>query len=320
MIDSDVAALSEKVDRRAIVLDRLEIAEARYIRHRDQPEEHLKAGRLNPDSKSSRATGAEVPSLGKNLFSRSREASILILGFASDPSGQVGPIEEKPGTVDPAFQTPVAQQPNTGETGTRFQEINRDSAQFGRDFKIGQRIRVDEQGMYVPDYSPNSSSEDGRLSGEGLLSATTISSTGSADSFHTPPQSAIPRSSLATVPPPSAGLQAERNRHEEYDVEIAARRIEFIALNNEIEVLQQDTFSGISAGQAGMGWIIVGRGVEWMTHAEIIEGYTKEDILWKNVDRSSGEKRYFVKVAIVGFALFLLGESVNGWVSDRTDA
>jgi len=69
-----------------------------------------------------------------------------------------------------------------------------------------------------------------------------------------------------------------------------------------------------------MGWIIVGRGVEWMTHAEIIEGYTKEDILWKNVDRSSGEKRYFVKVAVVGFALFLLGESVNGWVSDRTDA
>ena len=256
----------------------------------------------------------------RTYFFLSREASTLILGFASDPSGQVGPIEEKSDTVDPAFQTPVAQQPNTGETGTRFQEINRDSAQFGRRFKIGQRIRVDEQGMYVPDYSPNSSSEDGRLSGEGLLSATTISSTGSADSFHTPPQSAIPRSPLATVPPPSAGLQAERNRHEEYDAEIAARRTEFIALNNEIEVLQQDTFSGISAGQAGMGWIIVGRGVEWMTHAEIIEGYTKEDILWKNVDRSSGEKRHFVKVAVVGFALFLLGESVNGWVSDRTDA
>lgn len=227
------------------------------------------------------------------------------------PDGPMEPTEEeKTDTVDSAFQTPVAQAPNTEETGTRFLEINRDSAQFGRRFKIGQRIRVDEQGMYVPDESPNSSEEDGRLSGEGLLSATTISSAGgSSDSFHTPPQSAVPRSPLATatVPPPSAGLQAERNRHEEFDAEIAACRTEFKALNTEIEVLQQDTFSGISAGQAVLGWIVVGRGVEWLDHAQLIEGRTKEDILWKNVDRSNGEKRYFVKVALVGVVLFLLG-------------
>lgn len=221
--------------------------------------------------------------------------------------------------IDPAFQTPAPQRPNTEETGTRFLEINRDSAQFGRRFKIGQRIRVDEQGMYVPDYSPNSSEEDGRLSGEGLLSATTISSAGgSSESFHTPPQSAIPTSPLAnaTVPPPSAGLQAERNRHEQFDAEIATCRTEFKALNTEIEGLQQDTFSGISSGQAVMGWIVVGRGVEWIPHAEVIEGRTKEDILWKNVDRKSGEKRYFVKVAVVGFLLFLLGKRSHCNLSD----
>jgi hypothetical protein len=237
---------------------------------------------------------------------------MLIVGFTSRPGGGVEPIEEeKPDTTDPAFQTPAPQRPNTEETGTRFLEINRDSAQFGRRFKIGQRIRVDERGMYVPDYSPNSSEEDGRLSGEGLLSATTISSAGaSSDSFHTPPQSAIPPSPLAaaTVPPPSAGLQVERNRHEQFDAEIATCRTEFKALNTEIEVLQQDTFSGISSGQPVLGWVIVGRGVEWLSHAEEIEGRTQEDILWSNVDGSNGEKRYFVKVALVGFGLFILGK------------
>lgn len=235
-------------------------------------------------------------------------------GLASRPGGGIEPIEEEePNTsVDPAFQTPAPQRPNTEETGTRFLEINRDSAQFGRRFKIGERIKVDEQGMYVPDTSPSSSEEDGRLSGEGLLSATTISSAGrSSESFHTPPQSAIPASPLATVPPPSAGLQAERNRHEESDAEIAACRTEFKALNSEIEVLQQDTFSGISCGQAVSGWIIVGRGVEWLPHAEIIEGRTEEDILWENADRSNGEKRYFLKVALVGLVLFILGTSIT---------
>jgi len=235
-------------------------------------------------------------------------------GFTSRPGGDVDPIEEqKPDqAVDPAFQTPAPQRPNTEETGTRFLEINRDSAHFGRRFQIGQRIRVDEQGMYVPDSSPSTSEEDRRLSNEGLLSSTTISSAGgSSESFHTPPQSAIPTSPLASVPPPSAGIQAERNRHEEFDAEIAACRTEFKALNSEIEILQQDAFSGISSGQAGMGWILVGKGVDWLPHAEILEGRTKEDILWENIDRPNGEKRYWVKVALVGFVLFILGTLVQ---------
>ena len=82
-----------------------------------------------------------------------------------------------------------------------------------------------------------------------------------------------------------------------------------MVLNSEIEVLQQDTFAGIASGVEGLGWIVVGRGVEWVPHAQVIEGRTKEDILWKNVGRRSGEKRYFGKVALVGFVLFLLGKS-----------
>jgi hypothetical protein len=64
--DSDIAALRDKVDHRAAVLDRLEVAEARYIRHRDDPEPSAKLGPLDPGSKSSRTTGADVPSLGRS--------------------------------------------------------------------------------------------------------------------------------------------------------------------------------------------------------------------------------------------------------------
>jgi hypothetical protein len=54
------------VDHRAIVLDRLEVAEARYIRNRDTPEPPIKLDTFDPESKSSRTTGAEVPSLGRS--------------------------------------------------------------------------------------------------------------------------------------------------------------------------------------------------------------------------------------------------------------
>jgi hypothetical protein len=63
--NSDIAALRDKVDHRATVLDRLEVVEARYIRHRDDPDPSAKLGPPDPGSKSSRTTGAEVPSLGR---------------------------------------------------------------------------------------------------------------------------------------------------------------------------------------------------------------------------------------------------------------
>ena len=64
--NSDIATLRDKVEHRATVLDRLEVAEARFIRHRDEPEPPAKLGPLDPGSKSSRTTGGEVPSLGKS--------------------------------------------------------------------------------------------------------------------------------------------------------------------------------------------------------------------------------------------------------------
>jgi len=71
--DSDITALRDKVDHRAVVLDRLEVAEARFIRHRDEPDAPSKLGPLDPGSKSSKTTGAEVPSLGRSPILQSTD-------------------------------------------------------------------------------------------------------------------------------------------------------------------------------------------------------------------------------------------------------
>jgi hypothetical protein len=76
--DSDIAALRDKVDHRATVFDRLEVAEARYIRHRDEPDSPTKLGPLDPGSKSSRTTGAEVPSLGRWLTLLSMDTDVSL--------------------------------------------------------------------------------------------------------------------------------------------------------------------------------------------------------------------------------------------------
>lgn len=59
-----------KVKERAHVLDMLEVAEARYIQAgRTTPSPSLKY-RPDPDSKSSKATAAEVPDLGELCLGR----------------------------------------------------------------------------------------------------------------------------------------------------------------------------------------------------------------------------------------------------------
>lgn len=223
--------------------------------------------------------------------------------------------------------------PQTEETGTRFHEINRDSGIFGRRFKIGQKIKVDEQGQYVP-ASPESSDEGHRMSHEGMLSASTLSSREfdiPEDSVAPTPTASdqIPKSDVVPVvdptttpshPGPTKGDEAaviEDNRatvpspltlqrHERHDPDVGAYRTQFKTLNEEISILQQDTFSSISRADPMLGWILVGRGVEHLRGAKVIEGRTRQDILWANLDRPNGEKRFIIQVLIIGLIFFLI--------------
>lgn len=233
---------------------------------------------------------------------------------------------------------------NTEETGTRFHEINRDSGVFGRRFNIGQRIKVDEQGQYVPDPSPDSSDEGHRFSHEGILSATTLSSRdgtipeGSAfpSEDHTPPTEVPPSDVQPHSPIPSQSQHLQREPvnvdsagtgqipppldlrpKERHDPDVEAYRTQFKALNEEISILQQDTFASISRADPVLGWILVGRGVEYLPGAQVIEGRTREDILWSDLDRPHGEKRYFLEVSLIGLLFLIIGMSASLSLSAR---
>lgn len=228
--------------------------------------------------------------------------------------------------MDPPGSTQV---PNTEETGTRFVEINRDSGQFGRRFKIGQRIKVDEQGKCVPDPSPDSSDEGHRPSQEGILSATTLSSREETipedevlPSANQTPQSEVPPTpagppqtpvgrSLTPLRSPSTPTSPSSpvTYRERRDPDIEAYRTQFKALNEEISILQQDTFGSLSKAEPMLGWLLVGRGVEWLPRAQIIEGRTREDILWGNIGHARGEQRYHLEVVAIGLIFFLICES-----------
>ena len=253
------------------------------------------------------------------------------------PTSPTGPSawNKSPVVASGAVGTSAAQQvPQTEETGTRFHEINRDSGVFGRRFKIGQRIKVDEQGQYVP-ASPESSDEGHRMSHEGMLSASTLSSREDdipEDSVVPSPsiptlQSDVLREPIATQPGQDeediTNVEAEKNpatvpppltlqsRNERHDPDVEAYRTQFKALNEEISILQQDTFAKVSRADPMTGWILVGRGVDYLPGAQLIEGRTRQDILWANLDRPNGEKRYFIQVLLIGFVFFIISTFLN---------
>ena len=352
-IGRDTTDLRKRVQERARVLDLLEVAEVRYIQAGRSTPSPSFADRLEPDSKSSRVTGAQVPELGESslrtlLVSNLTDLFPVVFHSPTSPTGPTGssnpPIPSGPSTPAP----PTPQVPQTEETGTRFHEINRDSGVFGRRFKIGQRIKVDEQGQYVP-ASPESSDEGHRMSHEGMLSASTLSSReydipeDSAVPTPTPtPSDQTPRSDVVPVDPISTPAQPDERdiaeletsraeatttptvpppltlnlqRKERHDPNVEAYRTQFKALNEEISVLQQDTFSKISRADPMLGWILVGRGVGYLPGAQVIEGRTRQDILWANLDRPNGprslssERLYFIQVFIIGLVFFSISTS-----------
>jgi hypothetical protein len=123
---------------------------------------------------------------------------------------------------------------------------------------------------------------------------------------------------VGRVPTPLVSPTSPITHRERHDPDVEAYRTQFKALNEEISILQQDTFGDISKAEPMLGWILVGRGLEWVPDAQIIKGRTREDILWANIGHERGEKRYFLEVIVIGFIFFLFSESAHSFIPDST--
>ena len=279
---------------------------------------------------------------------------------------------------------------------SKFVEVNRNSSLFSKRFSIGQRIKVNEEGQYVSDPSPESEggnplgsngSHDGHgglassegheglasssshqnhraaphsddLPSPGLLdprpplpgndsdgsgSTGTHSSAGAAhltpapgQSRDMPPLQSSPsrrvsiqqhavlhpgaeRRAELHQPATAAAIASARPSHEQtsplgrnYD-EIRDARARLKALNGEIAIHQQQTFSMIAKGEDILGWLIVGRSVRWLPYARLVEGRTREDILWENVGKKTGEAVFWTKTVLLAILLGLISELLAGY-------
>ncbi|WVF70155.1 hypothetical protein IAT40_004943 [Kwoniella sp. CBS 6097] len=246
------------------------------------------------------------------------------------------PIPDKITVSDPIPESAGA----GGSPGeTRFHEINRDSAMYGGRFDIGQRIKLDDAGNYVPDPSPESEEthtlgsgmsgpaeggprspalslsepqqdERDQLSPSSSRGVRRSSLTAPGTPFATAPNSPLSPKSKASLRPYLPTI-ASSHRHSGAPSALAGHyaairesRARFKELNGEIERIQQSKFADIAGGVGPVkGWIVVGKGAEWLPHAKRIEGMTREDIVWDNVGLQAKEGVFWAKVAVVGLAL-----------------
>ena len=91
--------------------------------------------------------------------------------------------------------------------------------------------------------------------------------------------------------------------------DIRKYRAELKDVNVEIEREQQAAKQRARTGEGISGWVLVGTGLGHLKHARLVEGMTREDVLWDNVGQSSGVGMFWCKVGLVGIVLAMWSES-----------
>lgn len=224
----------------------------------------------------------------------------------------------------------------SAEPQSRFIEINRNSALYGARFEIGQRIRRSSAGRWVAEPSTSSSAGSDRLD-PGSADAADTSSNHSRD----PSSGRIPAAEEnpwaddgaepqlrpgpahkpeVLSPPAQASAYPSRDQSAMaspvgQNGEISRLRWELKNLKWIVLDLQQRAFAIVTSGGRVRGWIVVGKGVRRLPGAKVVEGWTREDIIWRNVGRQR-TAWFWVKVVLLGVSLGLIGECQ---VTSRTE-
>ena len=228
-----------------------------------------------------------------------------------------------------AYSTVATAAPGVQES--RFREINRDSALFGR-LPIGQRIRVNSQGQFSPEASPDDESSNPLgTPGPNVTGSSSDEPLHKAESQRSPRLIPLPPSPEDTAealpqflpgpgrhpevhaPAIAAAMESETPSHDSSPLgqhyhDIRAYRSLFKSLNGEIEVEQQRSWSRAAKGEGVLGWVIVGRGARWLPGAQRVDGASREDILWENVGKSRGTRLFWAKFAGVAITVAAISE------------
>lgn len=210
-----------------------------------------------------------------------------------------------------------------GVQDSRFREINRDSALFGR-IPIGQRVRINAKGQISPDPSPDTEASKSLATPDsGDVPEDPIAAEGRIGQV-SPRRIPLPPSpddhidqlsSLESMPSeaevehetirPALGLQLPSQN----DREVREYQNELIGLNRRINIEQQKARITAAIGQELSGWVIVGRGVGNLRGAQRIQGHTIEDIIWTNFGSRTRTWLFAAKVLLLGLFVAAISES-----------
>lgn len=78
------------------------------------------------------------------------------------------------------------------------------------------------------------------------------------------------------------------------------------AINTEITAVQEQGFEDIAEGRGIKGWILVGRGLRFLPGVQLIEGRSKEDVRWDELQRGGGawsDVVFWTAVSMIGILL-----------------
>ncbi len=131
--------------------------------------------------------------------------------------------------------------------------------------------------------------------------------------------------SVASTPPrlrlqqptvrPVSGLHQE-HLASLYD-DIRRWRSQLKALNIEIEDQQRAAFDRITRGQNVRGWLLVGKGIRFLPSIRMIEGRSKDDIRWEDLQHDGGvigRISFWIIVCVVATVLAGAREYSAGWL------
>lgn len=228
-------------------------------------------------------------------------------------------------SMSPSFRSPAqyratarSASPEKGES--RFHEINRNSLMLGSGrFEIGQRLRIDEEGRYVP---VAGSSEDAHaLTEEGDTPSDETPSSGSrlpagsirqvdADTRDGRKSSGAMslQSPRSTVPPISPGPLTSTSARSlaapsSHVPSLRLTPTHLVDLRNRLRMLneavnkeQKEAFRKAAVGEGVLGWTVVGRGLRHLRRGNWVMGRTLQDIRWDDVGKESGMRGFIMKV------------------------
>ena len=175
-------------------------------------------------------------------------------------------------------------------------------------------LRSHQRRQYV---APNISEESFFSPGDAARISASASASGSHEQHgkqsantHLPrdpgPSSATPGGTSSDGPPPQLRLQLQRPvvrpvsglHHEQLGTlysEIRYWRTQLKALNIEVNEEQRSMYEDIANGVNLRGWLLLGRGVRFIPGVRMIEGRSKDDIRWEDLQHESG------RIGTVGF-------------------